>query len=189
MRFSAVFNKWVGQQVGRSPMNRLISLFLLLASLIALTSSKPTMAHDFHTSLTEVNYNPKTQSLEITIRVFTDDFERALTDINSNKPVNIKPTDLSTHPLILKYLRQHFALISPEKKPLLYDFLGKEIELDATWLYIEIPNATNLRGYTIRNSILTELFDDQTNLLNLIYPDKKKSFVFDTKTKSAVYPF
>ncbi len=188
MKFSAI-NKWVSQQVGRSSMNKLILLFLLLTSLFAFTSKPTTSVHDFHTSLTEINYNPKTQSLEITIRVFTDDFERALTEINGNKPVKIKPTDLSTHPLILKYLRQHFTLISPEKKPLLYDFLGKEIELDATWLYIEIPNATNLRGYTMRNSIFTELFDDQTNLLNLIYPDKKKSFVFDTKTKSAIYPF
>lgn len=145
--------------------------------------------HDFHTSLTEINYNPKTKSLEMTIRVFTDDLERALTNINNDKAVKIQPTDYSTDPLIIKYLRKHLAFVSPNKDVVPYDFLGKEVELDATWLYVEVPAAENLKGYSIFNSIMTELFDDQTNLINLIYPDKKKSFVFDNKTKTAIYPF
>lgn len=182
-----VVNKLVSQQVSKSSIRIFALLLLLLTSLVAFTP-KPTV-HDFHTSLTEINYNPKTKALEITIRVFTDDLELALTEINNNKAVKVKPTDFSTDPLILKYLRKHFAFVSPEKNVVPYEFLGKEIELDATWLYVEVPAATNLRGYTIFNSIMTELFDDQTNLLNLIYPDKKKSFVFDTKTKAVIYPF
>lgn len=160
----------------------------LFCTLLTAFTPKP-IIHDFHTSLTEINYNPQTKSLEMTIRVFTDDLELALTTINNGKAVKIKPEDFSTDPLILKYLRKHLAFVSPDKDVVPYDFLGKEVELDATWLYVEVPAATNLKGYSIFNSIMTELFDDQTNLLNLIYPDKKKSFVFDNKTKVVTYPF
>lgn len=163
-------------------------LVLSTFSLVAFMPQKAAL-HDFHTSLTEANYNPKTKALEVTVRVFTDDLERALTKINDNKAVKVKPTDFSTDPLIFKYLRKHFAIVSPEKNVVSYEYLGKEVELDATWLYVEIPAATNLKGYTIFNSIMTELFEDQTNLLNLIYPDKKKSFIFDSKTKAVPYPF
>ncbi len=178
-----VVNKSVSQQVSKC-----LSLFFLLVSFSAFTP-KPPAAHDFHTSLTEMNFNSKTQSLEMTVRVFTDDLELALTTINNGKAVKIKPEDYSTDALTLKYLRKHLAFVSPSKEVITYDFIGKEVELDATWLYVEVPAATNLQGYSIFNSIMTELFDDQTNLLNLIYPNKKKSFVFDKKTKVAIYPF
>jgi hypothetical protein len=178
-----VVKKLVGRQVGKY-----LFLLCLLVSISAFTS-KPVTVHDFHTSLTEINYNPKTKSLEMTIRVFTDDLERVLTEMNNGKSVKVDPKDYSTDPLILKYLRKHLAFVSPDKDVASYDFLGKEVELDATWLYVEVPAAANLKGYSIFNSILTELFDDQTNLLNLIYPDKKKSFVFDNKIRVVTYPF
>lgn len=190
MRFF-VIRKSVGQLVSWSVnevVRKHLFLLLLLTSVTAFTPKTP-VVHDFHTSLTEINFNPKTKSLEMTIRVFTDDLEQALTESNGNSSVRIKPTDFSTDPLIVKYLRKHVAFVSPEKNVLPYDYLGKEIELDATWLYVEVPAAANLQGYTIFNSVMTELFEDQTNLLNLIYPDKKKSFIFDNKTKVAKYPF
>lgn len=158
-----------------------------LVFLLAFFGFIPT--HDFHTSLAEVNYNPKTQALEITVRVFTDDLERALTEFNNGKSVKISSSSNANDALIHGYLKKHFAFITPDKKLLAYDFLGKEIELDATWLYIELPDAGNLGGHMIYNNIMLELFEDQTNLLNLIYPDKKKSFVFDAKNKAVLYPF
>ena len=179
--------KLVSKQVGWS-----VSVVTFLSFGLFLLSAftpKPIIVHDFHTSLTEINYNPKTKSLEMTIRVFTDDLERALTETNNGKPVKVDPKDYSIDPLIVKYLRKHVAFVSPDKDVVPYDFLGKEVELDATWLYVGMPAVANLKGYSIFNSILTELFDDQTNLLNLIYPDKKKSFIFDNKIKVATYPF
>jgi|AntRauTorckE5430_2_1112549.scaffolds.fasta_scaffold38404_1 hypothetical protein len=179
--------KLVGKQVGWSV--SVVTFLLFGLFLLSAFTPKPIAVHDFHTSLTEIDYNPKTKSLEMTIRVFTDDLERALTEINNGKLVKIDPNDYATDPLIFQYLRKHVAFVSPDKDVVAYDFLGKEVELDATWLYVELPAAANLKGYSIFNSILTELFDDQINLLNLIYPDKKKSFVFDNKIKVATYPF
>ena len=39
--------------------------------------------HDFHTSLAEVEYNTSSKTFEISLRVFTDDFEKALSQKKS----------------------------------------------------------------------------------------------------------
>jgi hypothetical protein len=36
------------------------------------------MAHAYHASIMEVQYNPKKQQLEVALKVFTDDFEKGL---------------------------------------------------------------------------------------------------------------
>lgn len=145
--------------------------------------------HDFHTSLTEINFNPKSGALEITIRVFTDDLEAALTSINQGKMVSIERNAKGADVLIQQYLQKHWGLISPQKQLKSYEYIGKEPELDATWLYIEVPQAQNLKGYTLFNTIFLELFDDQTNLTNILYPNQRKTILFNQKVKSAPYPF
>ncbi|NBA87204.1 hypothetical protein GVN16_15635 [Emticicia sp. CRIBPO] len=145
--------------------------------------------HDFHTSLTEINYNPASKSLEITIRVFTDDLESALMKFGGKK-VFINTTTKDKHdPLIEQYVSKHFALLSPQKELKKGEYLGRETEADATWLYYEIPNCQSIKGYTLMNDIMQELFDDQTNLVNIIYPKDKKTIIYNAKVKSSVFPF
>lgn len=145
--------------------------------------------HDFHTSLTEIQYNPKSGSLEVTIRVFTDDLEAALTGLNQGKKVSLELNPKGADALIQQYLQKHWGLINPQRQIKGFDYIGKEPELDATWLYVEVPQAQNLKGYTLFNTIFLELFDDQTNLTNVLYPNQRKTILFNQKVKSAPYPF
>lgn len=145
--------------------------------------------HDFHTSLTEIQYDAKTGSLEVTIRVFTDDLEEALTALNQGKKVSIEQNAKGTDALIQQYLQKHWGLISPQRQLKSFEYVGKEPELDATWLYVEVSQAQNLKGYTLFNTIFLGLFDDQTNLTNILYPNQRKTILFNQKVKSAPYPF
>ena len=54
-------------------------------------AGRPTLRglHAFHTSLTEIQYNAKEKSLEISIRMFTDDLEAALTKANNGQKIMI----------------------------------------------------------------------------------------------------
>lgn len=146
--------------------------------------------HDFHTSLTEINYNTTSKSLEITIRVFTDDLENALMKQSGGKKIFINSTTKEQHdPLIEQYITRHFVLVSPQKEIKKGTYIGRETEGDATWLYYEIPNCQAIKGYTLMNDIMQELFDDQTNLVNIIYPKDKKTIVYNAKVKTSVFPF
>lgn len=169
-------------------MHPVLSLILLFFNL--LNPEVPAESrHDFHTSLTEINYNPSSRSLEITIRVFTDDLENALTK-HSGKKISINSTTKAEHdPLIEQYIHKHFALLSPGKENKKGSYIGRETEGDATWLYYEILNCQAIRGYTLVNDIMQELFDDQTNLVNIIYPKDKKTIIYNAKVKTSVFPF
>ena len=145
--------------------------------------------HAFHTSITEIRYNPQQKSHEISIRVFTDDFETAITQFNNNQKVMIGNQENKSDAIIQKYLFRHFAFISPSKQIKQFDFLGKELEGDATWIYVELPNSASLAGYTFLNDILIDQFSDQTNLVNIFYGSQKKTILFNTKNKAEIWAF
>lgn len=140
--------------------------------------------HAFHTSLTEIQYNAKEKSLEISIRMFTDDLETALTKFNNGQKVMVGGKNDNSDAVLSKYIQQHFAIISPQKQKKPLNFIGKELEGDATWIYVEIPNSQDFKGYFLYNSLMQEMFDDQTNLVNFTYLGNKKTFLFNAKTKS-----
>jgi hypothetical protein len=142
-----------------------------------------TARHDFHTSLTEMRVNAKEKTVEVTVRVFTDDFENALTRANANQRVRLEAKDRHD-PLIDRYLKQRFTLTNASGKPKPFRYLGKEFEADATWLYLEFPLTEPLLGAKLQQLVLLDLFDDQTNLVNVFYGgDEKRSFLFNQKTK------
>lgn len=141
--------------------------------------------HDFHTSLTEMRYNSGTNSYEITIRVFTDDLKSALEKANPN--VKIDLSNDSSKSLIDQYFKKHFAFVK-EKDVRFAKYLGNEVEVDATWLYLELPNGNELVNYSILNSIFTELFDDQSNLLNILHGEKRHTLIFSKDSKLQMHP-
>ena len=142
-------------------------------------------AHAYHTSLTEIQYNVREKSLEISIRMFTDDLETALTKANNGQKVMIGGKNDNSDAVLNKYVQQHFAILLSQKQKRAMNVLGKEIEGDATWVYVEIPNAQDFKGNILYNNIMQELFDDQTNLVNFLQPSGKKTYVFNAKTKIA----
>jgi hypothetical protein len=144
--------------------------------------------HDFHTSLAEVHFNAKENSLEVSIRVFTDDLERCLTLQNGGKAVNLENDNKIINPLLESYFRKNFALISPNKSVKFGTYYGRENEADATWLYFEFKDCQHLEDFTLLNTIFTDMFSDQTNLVNVIYPSFKKTLAFDVKNKIEDWP-
>lgn len=165
--------------------DKLESVNPLLASRISnLKSSSKENLHDFHTSLTELQYNPKEKSYEVSIRMFTDDLENTLTKFNGGKKVFIGGKNDNADEVIKRYIPQHFAVYTAQKQKKAMNILGKEIEGDATWVYVEIPDAQGVLGGVLQNDLLVEMFDDQTNLVNFFYQNQKKTFLFNSKVKS-----
>ncbi|CAH0997052.1 hypothetical protein EMA8858_03189 [Emticicia aquatica] len=173
-----------------------IYLSLILVITVFQASTFPTKPserllhlHAFHTSLTEIQFNAKEKSLEISIRMFTDDLETALTKANNGQKIMIGGKNDNSDAILNKYIQQHFAIITPQKQKKTLTVLGKELEGDATWVYVEMPNNQDFKGHILYNNLMQELFDDQTNLVNFMYLSNKKTFLFNAKTKSAEIDF
>ena len=140
------------------------------------------LMHAFHTSITEMRYNPKEKAFEISLRVFTDDLEKTLSANNQNKKFVIENTDKNDS-FIEQYVRKHFVVTTSRNQKLIYQYVGKEKEGDATWIYLEMPANESIKGSKIQNSVLMDSFDDQTNIVNIFLKSEKKSYLFTVKNK------
>ena len=143
---------------------------------VGLTVTEARPIHAFHTSIAQVRYDVKSKVLEVSLRIFTDDLETALSKENNRKVIL---DETSQHDrLIENYLKKQFGFINQNGERKGMNFIGKESEVDATWLYLEIPCLESPNGLTLRNALLTELFDDQVNMVNLTYLSTKKTYLF-----------
>ena len=138
--------------------------------------AKTGTVHDFHSSLAEIHYNAASKSLEVSLRVFSDDLNTALTKANS-RTVRVDQT-AAADALIKQYLDKRFAFTNAKnaRKPIVW--VGKEMAVDVTWLYFEVPLNENLNGMRFENSLLCELFEDQVNIVNLNYQNQKRTYLF-----------
>jgi len=152
--------------------SNLVLAFILIHSFI------PSFAkHEYHVSVTQMQYNPALKSFEVSIRIFTDDFEAGLSAENGNRRFTVKNND-QNDPFVERYIRKNFLFTDGQKKPVNVRYVGKEQEEDATWIYLEIPFQNMLEGCKLQNSILMEVFEDQVNMTNLKFSSEKKTFLF-----------
>ena len=151
----------------------LLSLFLILpySSLKVVKEIK----HPLHVSTTEINYNAKEKSLEISCKIFTDDFEDVLakqykvkTDLN--KPSMQKAMDV----VIKKYFSTHLKY-NVNGKTMEAAYLGFEKDNEATNVYLEIKDISSFQKLNLSNSILYDLFNDQMNILHVTKSSVRKS--------------
>lgn len=142
--------------------------------------------HPLHLSSMELNYTTKGGTIEISCRLFTDDLEDAL-----SKQFKV-PTDLSApakhkamDELLKKYMAMHFKL-KANGKPLVYNYLGFEKDREAVLVYVESLPIKGLKKVEVFNTLLYDLFDDQTNIMHMHYDGQRKSSKLDFPESNAV---
>ncbi|WP_066830813.1 DUF6702 family protein [Rufibacter ruber] len=151
----------------------------ILALLVAFFLTGPAWAHEFHTSITDARYNAKNATFELSVRVFADDLEEALTR-RQKTPVRLDKSE-RVNKLIAEYLQAHLAIAHAKGARPALRFLGLQEEADAVWLYVEIPAGKAPGGQVwVQNALLTELFTDQTNIVNVEVAGKKRSALLKT---------
>lgn len=154
-------------------------IFFLLCGLLlgvgVLTSARS--KHAYHVSVTRMRYETSQKTLEISVRVFTDDLEKGLSLANGNRAFVLHNDD-QNNPYVEKYLRQHFALAGPDRQIRPFQYVGKEQEADATWLYLEVPFSGSPAGWVLRHDLLMEVFDDQVNMVNVKWGNDRKTYLF-----------
>lgn len=155
-------------------------LVFLLLPLLAFT------AHKFYVSVTNVGYSEKDDALQITSRLFIDDLEAVLmARYDLEAKLATEDESESSDEYLEKYLRKKFKVeINGGGKS--YELIGRKYDNDVCIFYIEVPNINfpTVKSIQIQNEMLTDLFDEQQNLVHFKIKGKKKSFVLlksDTK--------
>ena len=148
--------------------------FLLLTLFVI---ASPLLAHQFYVTITQIDANAEAKSLEITVKIFTDDIEKTLEKETHEKlRLGSKRQNPRAGDLIFNYLRKNLKL-QIDGKPAELDFVGFEVELDVTWCYLEVPKVPDPKKITIRNTILLDAFDAQTNIVHFKIGKEQKSLL------------
>jgi hypothetical protein len=137
------------------------------------------LLHPIHASITTVEFNPKAHTLEIACKVFADDLEEAIKKTTGTQLYLGSSKEPRTATAVIEeYLRRHVQFTDEAKKPFArWKFVGRETEGDAVWCYLEVPNVQFVKQLTLSNTILLDLHDDQTNLVNVSVGAVRRSAV------------
>ena len=136
-------------------------------------------AHKFYVGICQIDHNPNSQSLEITLKLFTDDLEYALEKQGAPKLFlgsEKEHSDSDQH--IIRYIKKQFQL-SLNGETRTPDYIGKESELDVLWLYLELSNVQDIKTLEVKNGLLTDFFEDQSNIMHLNIAGKKQSTILN----------
>lgn len=146
--------------------------------------------HPFHVSVTDIVHNPKTESLQISQRIFIDDLEEGLKKFHDLAYIDTyNPDDPERlDSLIDLYLHDKF-FVRVDGQDFDFNYLGSEVESDARWCYFEVEGVANLKEAEVTNVVLMEVFDDQQNIIHFKVNDKLKSYKLDKDDKYTVFKF
>jgi uncharacterized protein DUF6702 len=141
--------------------------------------------HPLHVTLTSIDYNSLDEKCEITIKIFSDDFEIAL-EKYSNQDLNINSVEETKNieEIITSYIENNFSIIFDDKKHDLM-YISKENNHEATWLKFEI-GISDFQTINIQNNLLLNVYDDQKNLIIFKNGDFQKGFNLDSNKKDIV---
>ena len=158
--------------------NRFISSIILLSIVLLFSSATIHKKHPIHVSVCDIKHNEEKNWMEITIKIFADDFEDLLFEQSEIQTLlGSNEEHIKTNDLIVDYLSRTLSF-SIDGKKVAYSFVGKEVEELAVWCYLYIPEVTDMKSFTITNRVMMDWFKDQTNVVHVDYKGKLKSTFF-----------
>ena len=145
--------------------------------------------HKYHLSNTKIVFKKEQQAVQITMRYFVDDIEATLNKSNDTifelgNDRELKNSDT----YIKKYITSKFN-VQINKIQREYKYIGKELEKDIIFFYLEIDSVKSIKNINIMNTVLFEEFEDQQNIIRLRINDKKKTFLLKKDKMSEFYEF
>ncbi|AYB30790.1 hypothetical protein D4L85_09450 [Chryseolinea soli] len=144
---------------------RMFSSLCFISTLQSLAFSF--LVHPMHVSVTEIEMDEKDKRLEIMMRVFADDLEITLRESLKQPEFDITKQSTPALDAIMKeYLAPRFKIVV-DNKAVQSKYLGHELEGDAFIFYLEVPGVKKLKTIQIHNNIITEAFEDQSNLVHV----------------------
>ena len=166
--------------------------WLVLCSFCMLVSFRPAekaITHPLYVSVTEINHNAAEKTLEISIKVFSDDLEQIL-EKNNNTQLDIAAEKDKAH--FNQYIPSYFdknLVLTVDGKAVKLSYVGFEIDKESALCYFEVKNIPSVKKVDITNSILYDFNDSEMNIMHVTvggnrkssrvnYPDKAASFQF-----------
>jgi hypothetical protein len=135
--------------------------------------------HPFHVSVVEINHNATDKTLEISCKIFTDDFEKVLAQNYKTKVDLINPPDRKAmDSVVKKYIFSHLS-IAVDGRTVTLSYLGFEKDNEAVYSYVQVDNVPSVKKIELTNKLMQDMFTDQVNIMHVIVNGNRKSTKLD----------
>lgn len=148
-----------------------------------------TSIHPFFISVVDINHNAKNNSMEISIRVFTDDLEKTLQKQGKAKIDLINPADRSfVENKLANYIYSNLKL-TLDGQPVNMRFLGYEQQRESIWSYFEVEKIPTVKKIMVHCSLLHDYETNQVNIIHAKSNGSEKSYKLDYPNTNALFVF
>lgn len=131
--------------------------------------------HPIYVSVTEIEHNAKDKTLEISCKIFTDDFEKTLRNTYKTKVDLLQPKDKKAmEKLVSDYVQKHLQ-IKADGKITALKFIGYEQEEEGIISYYQVDNVPSVKKLDITDNILYEYKKEQISIIHAIVNGKRQS--------------
>ncbi|NSW46238.1 MAG: hypothetical protein HPY79_10540 [Bacteroidales bacterium] len=143
-------------------------------------------AHPVHITVTNIEPNASKACFEVSIKIFTDDLESAISqEFKKNIGLIAQKPSSDINKLFLNYINDHFKIkindqfIHPSK----VKFIKYSTVENATWLYFEFKIPSKIKHISLYNNLLNHLYPDMTNLVIIKWNQQEQGYTF-TKSQT-----
>lgn len=141
----------------------------------------PAVAHPFHVTIAEATHRPARGRLEVALRFTPDDLEAELErrfGVDADLDESPFDPDSDIDRAVARLVQDDFRIQSASN--ILYGthLVGRESDLEYTWLYFEVAVPSRLDRLELMVRVLFDLESGQENRVNLNLGTSRKTFVF-----------
>ncbi|MBS1512997.1 MAG: hypothetical protein JST86_19315 [Bacteroidetes bacterium] len=163
--------------------------WLLVTALFYIPSKSSDTAHPIFMSVTEIEHNAKDKTLEISCKIFTDDFEKTLRQTYTGTVDLINPKDKAAmDKLVSGYVTKHLT-ISVDGKPVTLQYIGYEHQEEGILSYYQVNNVPAVNRIDITNNILYDYKKEQIGIIHVVVGGNRKSTRLNNPDDKAGFAF
>jgi hypothetical protein len=143
--------------------------------------------HPIYVSVVEIEHNSKERALEISCKLFIDDFEKTLRLDYKTHVDLLHPKDKTAmDKLVNDYVQKHLQITADGKK-LPFKYLGYEQIEEGIMSYYEVNNVQAPKTIQIFNDLLYSYHEQQMGLMHVTVNGTRKSAKLNNpETKSTI---
>jgi hypothetical protein len=131
--------------------------------------------HPIYVSVTEIEHNAKAKTLEISCKIFTDDFEKALRTAYKAHVDLLDPKEKAAmDKLVNDYVQKHLK-VAVNGAPVTLKYLGYEKIEEGIYSYYQADNIASVKKIAVTDNILYEYKEEQLSLIHVIVNGERKS--------------
>ena len=149
--------------------------------LLALSLSLPVAPHDFFLSILTIRHDANSRTLDLTWQMTAHDIEHALENV-----ALLKLNSDNEHPqadsILNAYFQDHLVM-SMNGDPLSWTWVGRELEGETLFCFLQVNNVDSLGALTVSNTLLQDLYYEQQNNVHVEQvgrPKRSHTFILIT---------